>query len=69
MVPGAMLDFGGLRFAGREMNMLKKSVVKTGKNFGKGKSKVPSTKKVGQGVKNQSMKAGHSYIGETEKNL
>ncbi len=51
------------------MTMLKKSVVKTGKSSSKGKSKLAPTKKVGQGVKNQSMKAVHSYIGETEKNL
>ena len=48
--------------------MLKKSVVKSGKSSGKGKRKVAPVKKAGQGVKNQSMKAGHSYIGETEKN-
>jgi hypothetical protein len=63
-----VVEFRGLRFARKEKTMLKKSVGKSGKSSNKGKSRVASTKKVGQGVKNQSMKGGHSYIGETEKN-
>jgi hypothetical protein len=48
--------------------MQKKSVVKSDKSSAKGKSKAALTKKVAPGTKNQSLKAGHSYIGETEKN-
>ena len=48
--------------------MKKKSVVKSGKSVGKGKSKVALGKKVVRGVKEQLMKAGYGYVGETEKN-